>query len=1142
MNEYVKEITDSLDANTKIQSLTLCSIGRIGVESIAQVLYSTHNKTLCKLNLSHQKLGSTEEMNKKNILLHTEHSQNTTQSDVCRIVDINVLHDGSYMPTRIHLPNKNLNDDLIALFAFGLHFNKSVKKFNVSQNQISDVGAREIGNCLKRNASLREIDVSLNRITRNGMNYLQECVGNKQMLEYVNFSGNCSSPWVVYCAVIRHCCVNNLTVVGDEGLNKYIQEVADSLQSNKRLTMLTLCNIETTAVYLIGKVLAFNTSLHNVNLFLKINESLASKIPDITIHRKFIGMNAESKLVKGDVVIDVYIECNGLYEHTTISMATITIDLCSNGQVRMFSIVYKDRSDDGNTPSPWSAYCGIIKHCCSSNLTLCGDDRMKDHIKEIVHHLNMNPRLKSLTLSSVGKNGIESIKKILANNSTLSEVNLSWKDVNSRAEKTRVLLHTKFSVLTPGLTTSSREVDINILYDGHHCETPQTINVSKMNVNDDIVKVIAFGLYKSTTVTKLNLSNNQISNIGAIAISDSIRSNNVLQELNLSRCRIRREGALHIVDSLQANTTLRRLDLSDNNISDNSKIAISNFLLLRNVLKISINGMELTLYLLPETKITICNFSNRIIGDIGAQFISLFYLRSNERAVAVLKFSQTSISDDGAEAIGCWLGKKCIPIKVVDLSQNLITVNGMLKWANLVDKTRLEYIDLSDNQSSPWGAYCVIIRQCCVHSLTVCGDKGMKDYVKEIACSLAANKRVNSLTLCKMGKNGVESIKQVLVNNTTLSDISLLHKNFENEEVRNNHKVFLHCKWPVCSVDNTVTAIASERMVCINILDDICTFEKIDLSNMSISEDLIALLTFGLYNNTTVQQLYISHTKLSDFSVKAIGDCLRNNSTLRELDLSSSRISRSGMNYLLISAQNQFSLEYVDLSKNDDSPWIVYCVIIKHCCQRSLTLCGDNGMEKYVKEIIDNLNANIGLESLVLCGIGRLGIIAITEVLAKNTTLKEVSLSHKKVDNKEAKEKSGIILHTKHLFHLENIGSRNKELDINILCNPQYKCMMPLTIDLSKKYINDDSVTVLVFGLNNNTTVQLFNVSQNNISDYGAEEIGNCFQNNTSLRHLDMSHNKISSNGMNYLLAHAENMSLLEYIDLSGNELSPWGV
>ena len=1139
MNEFVKEITDSLEVNAKIQSLTLCSIGRIGVESIAQVLYSTRNKTLCKLNLSHQELGSKEEMNKKNILLHTEYSQNTTQSDVCRMVDVNVLHDGSYMPTRIYLSNENLNDDFIALFAFGLHFNKAVKKFNISQNQISDVGARAIGNCLKRNTSLREIDMSLNRITRNGMNYLQECVGKKQMLEYVNFSGNCSSPWGVYCAVIKHCCVDNLTIVGDDGLNKHIQEVADSLQSNKRLTTLTLCNIESTAVDLIGKVLAFNTSLHNVNLFLKINKSLASKIPDIIIHRKFIGMNAESK---GDEVIDVYIECNGLYEHTATSVATITIDLCTNGRVQMFNIVYKDRSDDGNAPSPWDAYCGIIKHCCSSNLTLCGDDRMKDHIKEIVHHLNMNPRLKSLTLSNVGKNGIESIKEIFANNFTLNEVNLSWKNVDSRTEKRSVLLHTKFPVLTAGLTKCSREVDINILHDGHHCEAPQTINMSKMNVNDDIAKVIAFGLYKSTTVTKLNLSNNQISNIGAIAISDSIRSNNVLQELNLSQCRIRREGALHVVDSLQVNTTLRKVDLSDNNIiSDDSKIAISDFLLLRNVLKISINGMKLTLCILPETKSSMCNFSNRIIGDIGAQFISLFYLRSTEIAVTILRFSQTSISDDGAVAIGHWLGKKRIPIKVVDLSQNLITVSGMLKWANLVDTTRLEYIDLSDNQSSPWGAYCIIIRQCCVHSLTVCGDNGMKDHVKEIACSLAANKRVNSLTLCKMGKIGVESIKQVLVNNTTLNDISLLHKKFENEQARNNCKVFLHCKWPIHTVDNTVIAIASARMVCVNILDDICTFEKIDLSTVSISDDIIALLTFGLYNNTTVQQLCISHKTLSDYCVKAIGDCLRNNSTLRELDLSSSRISCSGMNYLLSSAQNQFNLEYVDLSKNDDSPWIFYCVIIKNCCQCSLTLCGDNGMEKYVKEIADNLNGNVGLESLVLCGIGRQGIIAITEVLVKNTTLNEVSLSHKKVDNKEAKEKSGVILHTKYLFHLGNIGNRNKELDINILYNPQCKCIPP-TVDLSKKDINDDSITVLAFGLNNNATVQLFNVSQNNISDYGAEEIGNCLQHNTSLRHLDMSHNKISSNGMNYLLAHAEHMSALEYIDLIGNELSPWGV
>jgi len=1139
MKKFVKEITDSLEVNSKIESLTLCGIGSIGVESIAQVI--SENLILLELNLSYKKISCKKGNGKQNILLCTKFPQKASQLDAFSTINVHVLHDGLKLPTEINWPNKNLNDDLIALLAFGLHNNIMVKQLDVSQNQISDDGARAIANCLKSNNLLEKLNVSQNRITSVGMKYLQECIEDTVKLKDINVSGNCSSPWGVYCALIRHCFVNSLTIFGDDGINNHVQEVAECLQANKCLDTLTLHNVGHVTIDSIGKVLAFNTSLNRLNLLLLKNEDVyspASETPEIKIHRKFNRDNGKSM---GDAVIDVHIECSNLYKYTTSTVVTtIAVALCSNPLVEKFNIVYKNTSGacDRGTPSPWSNYCEIIKHCSSSCLSLCGDDRIKDHIKEVVHHLNVNRRLKSLTLYNIGKNGIESIKEILANNATLNEVhvNVSWKVIIN--DDTKQPQHTKFTprctVFPAGLIVSnksSREGNIKVLYNDDDYHTGPHIDMSNMQIINDIAAVIAFGLCKNTTVTKLILSHNQISKIGAIAISDSLRSNSVLQELNLSDCRIEKEGAMHIVESLQINTTLSKLDLSRNRISDDSEITINSFILFRKALVISIN--KILLPIASYKRFTHINLSNKTIGDIGAQFISLFLLCNPEAAVAeaALTFSQTGISDDGAVAIGHWLEKKHVEIKSLDLSQNSITISGMLNWVSMVNITALEYVDLSDNQSSPWGAYCVIIRQCCVHSLTLFGDDGMKDHVKEITCSLAANKRVNSLILCKIGKTGVESIKQVLVNNTTLSDISLSHRKFDNEEARNNRKVYLHTKWSVYTADDTVT-----RMVDVNILDDICTIETINLSNKeSVSDDLIALLTFGLYNNTTVQQLYISHTTLSEYGVKAIDNCLRNNSTLKVLDLSSSGISCTGMNYLLDSAQIQFNFEYVDLSENDGSPWIAYCVIIRNCLQRNLTLFGDYGMVEHVKEIADNLNANVRLKSLVLCGIGRHGIKSITDVLAQNSTLNEITLSCKKINNKEAREKAGVILYTNYFLGSDNV---KKEIDINILlfCDlMQYECI-PQTIDLSNAKVSDDLITVLAFGLNNNTTVQLFNVPQNITSDPWAE------QNTNTLKQFNVSLNQITDDGMNYLMEHAERMSALEYIDLSGNISSPWRV
>ena len=68
----------------------------------------------------------------------------------------------------------------------------------------------------------------------------------------------------------------------------------------------------------------------------------------------------------------------------------------------------------------------------------------------------------------------------------------------------------------------------------------------------------------------------------------------------------------------------------------------------------------------------------------------------------------------------------------------------------------------------------------------------------------------------------------------------------------------------------------------------------------------------------------------------------------RMLNLESCNLRSIGMNSLLehvlyMNKDHISSLEYVDLSGNNSSPWTVYCVIIRHCCVISLTLCGDDG-------------------------------------------------------------------------------------------------------------------------------------------------------------------------------------------------------
>ena len=130
--------------------------------------------------------------------------------------------------------------------------------------------------------------------------------------------------------------------------------------------------------------------------------------------------------------------------------------------------------------------------------------------------------------------------------------------------------------------------------------------------------------------------------------------------------------------------------------------------------------------------------------------------------------TEKNINDEAAYVIAFGLCNNTT-IENLNLAHNDITFNGMNKLSECVKQVLpLEYVDLSENKSSPWHLYCAIIRCCCGNKLTLYGDEGMKEYAVEITDALQHNLKLESLTLCKVGRIGMGLIENILVNNTIL--------------------------------------------------------------------------------------------------------------------------------------------------------------------------------------------------------------------------------------------------------------------------------------------------------------------------------------------------------------------------------------
>ena len=1077
MEEYFKEITYSLRKNRTLHSLTLCA-SKGSLKSYKEMVIKASNT---KRPFNILVVGGKQYFK----TLNNGDGKVTSHSDD-RVVNVKILYATDYcLPETISFPHVDINDDMVCLITFGLCNNTTVKKLDLSHSNISVKG-----------------------ITR-----LSECIKHPTALEYVDLSGNKASPWGVYCAIIRYCCVNSLTLCGDEGIEKYVNIIKDSLQTNTMLQSLTLCKIRKVGVHSIKSMVVDNQTLKELSLSWE-PDAKGTKI----FSRKFkpapcsannvININilyhSDRVLHHGLSVIDDAMHLISFGLRVTVKELDFSVDMdgsmCVEHAMSLRQI--------WKTSSPWSVYCPIIKHCCVSSLILYGDKGMKEYIKEVTDTLQANSTLQSLTLCKIGRTGVESIEIILGNctYTTLKELNLSW---GSNAKGTKILS----TNLKPIPHNNDRVINVNILCDDDCEYLPEIVTLSNKVINDDVAYLLSLGLCNNTIVQKLDLPYGNISIDGMNRLSECIKHPIPLQYVDLSGneaspwgvyCAVIRYCCVNSLTlcgdeemnkyvkratcSVQANATLQSLTLC--------KIGRTGVESIESILGNGTNLKELNLSWGSNAKGTKILSANLKLTPCVERVINVNILCDDnyEYCPNTVSFPNTVINDDTAYLLSVGLYNNTI-LKKLNLPNGYISFNGMSRLSECIKHPMpLEYVDLSENMVSPWGVYCAIIRYCCINSLTLFGDGGMNKYVKKTTDSLQANATLQSLTLCKIGRIGVESIEIILGNGTNLKELNLSWGS--------------NAKGTKILSTNLTPTPNIERVINVNILcDNIYEYlpETITLSDTVINDDVVYLLSLCLYNNTTIKKLNLPNGYISTDGINRLSQCVKHAS----------------------------SLESIDLSKNEASPWKVYCAIIECCFVNALTFHGDEEMEKYTREIEHSLQKNTTLQSLTLCKIGRVGLQLIKHVLGKNTTVKELNLSWKSEGTK--------IIHRKvtcNELNNNSLGSDNHEgmVDVNILYDGDHECSSE-AINMFNKDINDDAVYLITFGLYNSASVQILDLSCNNITDDGAVAISDCFKSNYSLHTLILSRNRVSYKGAMNIAEMIQINKVIRKLDMSCNNI-----
>jgi len=612
---------------------------------------------------------------------------------------------------------------------------------------------------------------------------------------------------------------------------------------------------------------------------------------------------------------------------------------------KMSTLQYVDLS--GNDSSPWGVYCAIIRHCCVNSLTLCGDDGMEEHVKEITDSLEANRRLESLMLCGVGRIGIDSIKEILVNNSTLSEVNLSWMKIGSEGIKCNKMVQTKIplSSLNNGKMVSSynRMVDINILCDEQFYKT------TDLSTNDDALALIAFGLYNYITVMKCNITFPEVSDVGATYESSSRLLDLLLSShqsryiiklarsevsCNVSGKMIRNDEILLLSLMLYNNIDVRKLDISWNNLSDVAVLAISYSLENNTTLQ------DLSLY-------------NNNITDVGAVAIGKaihknFTLKklnisvnkiSANGAVAIfsnatnylceLFLSHNKITDEGILPIARGI-EVCRALRVLDISQNYISKSEMLLFCDSL-KSNMSILTLTI--SLPENNDVIYINA--EDSVCNVANKAMGDSGAQIVSALLHNNtNVVKLDISRnqIMEDGIIAIGDCLKNNTMLQEVDMSFNNINVEGAKiiagviQANVALQTLDISYCGIPNDGVVVVSEsyknnktlQQLIISWNNDQVTFNTTNpfcnLSNKAIGNTGALIVSNLLHNSTVVKQLNISYNNISEDGALALSCYLTNTNTLEELDMSGNKINQKAVEVLVHAVKFNSSLKNLRLT------------------------------------------------------------------------------------------------------------------------------------------------------------------------------------------------------------------------------------
>ena len=661
----------------------------------------------------------------------------------------------------------------------------------------------------------------------------------------------------------------------------------------------------------------------------------------------------------------------------------------------------------------------------------------------------------------------------LMNKSTLTELNLSSNKITDEGTKR---LAEAIKVIT---TRQSLYISHNTLSD-----------VGMSSISDCL---------KNSTLCKLNLSGNKITDEGAKGLAEAIQVNTTLQELNISKNWISKEGVMRIVEACTINRTLHKLVCTHNNLSKSGLAVINE-------------------YIRKENAVQIFEASWNSLGSKGNQlaFNTTFELLdikelsdySNSKEEEFRHVNEITDQKYVKQLLQC-----CLDAQSVNVTGAIMTNDQMLIFCDcLMNNSTLTELNLSSNEITDEGA-------------------------KRLAEAIQVNTTLQSLDISHntISDNGIFSISDCLKINSTLCKLNLSSNKITDEgAIRVAEAIQVNTTLQCLDISHNTLSYSGISSIsgCLKINS---TLHELNLTNNKITDEEVVRLTEAIKVNTTLQSLDISHNTLSysgisSTKISSISDCLKINSTLHKLNLTNNEITDEGAKRLAEAIQVNTTLQELNISEN----WIS-----KEGVMRIVEACTINRTPHKLVCTHNNLSKS--------------GLAVINEYIRKENAVQIFEASYNTVI---ASSSFGPQLHLvipkfqsliwspdgweNNLFDYDKqVYLVNDTIWENISCRFTHNSLIELKLPYYSIFPN--AQVDIVQGIMQVYTLLKLSISRNEISDDGAIAFSECLKTNTTLIEIDMSWNNITCKGASVIAKAVQVNTALQKLNISWNRISDDG-